>query len=692
MPFNVSINTLFNYYNTLNAKLQNGCNLELEIRAPVILEHEKNNMLTIGTITTPILSSSSYTLYYFSSPLSPSETYRSQSKTPIAYEKKSTIATALIPYKHSKNNYNNNHSKINSIKLSNNKNKSLYKSKIVLSTESLYTGRDLLYPLSLTASTQIKRLLINNTPKVEIIIRNNKNASIEIEFDPNSYDAALNEYYKYTSVPLWPQPQSAKPMQVSITTLARKLSSGFFYASAKADGIHVLIYMSVLPSISSPKYTAISDNGLIISSTQPIHCIPQLLSQNELVVLEGEYINQNKIYVYDVLMGNNAIYTTSKVLTYSERHAFAKQIISPPLIIKPIMQINTLEALASIRSLASTVPENDGFIITNNLTYSEKFKLKNTSTADLEYIGNSIFVAQNGTSLTLPLNNSLNNSLNVITLQKNEIYEINLETMSVMRNRPDKSIPNAVIPTYCPPDPLSILQSSMTLPYSRMLHNRIKNYLLSDLRYNSNISNPSLIDIGSAKLGDLSKWLHLNFNAIYAIDPSLDLSRLTNSILKSLNESNLESNLPKNQSKTKNKHNIYPYMCTASQFISIIDPKKIKNTYALSIFYVPWSNEFLYFIAYSKRTAIILMDRAHNYSTNSFSVKISNYTISLQLYGSITAESITEPIISINYIISSINQNFGILKSYTRIPIKFPNLFPINDKIFSSMYSAYIIF
>lgn len=618
-----------------------GVELELEMRAPVItgqIVKSKTNAadyVDIGCTRFEIDRYEEYDLYYFKQGgyTSSSDIFRSKTRSPFIYERKTRIHRTHL--------FNDTVT-------------------LELSIEKDIDARSIMYPLTFINKVHIVKAILHlpsmstlsSYIKCELIYRDGFNPTLEIEFIPSSYAEVINLYVNHIqTLPMWPPLSSNKPMQVSITELARKISSGLYTISPKADGEHAHMYLRLSLDINtnthirdSASFIIVSDSGSILHSygtytkvndynPNYIYGHTKLKSNTSLFILECEFVeiklnpddmlmkrettaNTYKIYIFDILKkygpsptltpinlkmeinenDNNNSFNSNNNYNYLKRMKYINELVSTLnityLYAKPIIHINSSDALEKldVKDLQLEVHENDGFIITNIYTSREKFKLKTINTADLVYINNGFYTSSSDSKLLIDVSKIKSNS--DIILEDNKIYEIDIDNHKIIRIRSDKHVPNAIMPTYCPPDSINVLKNSSSVPFARMCNNKYKYDLLRILfvHLSKQQYKYSLVDIGSGKLGDMNKWLTLKSNtsyikldndnnnnnnsncnkdcivikqeygcnSIYAIDPALSKTRWYDAIQNAYNTKGNSSNNSNNMSSQKLKFNFNP--------------------------------------------------------------------------------------------------------------------------------------
>ena len=476
----------------------------------------------------------------------------------------------------------------------------------VLSIEKKNTHFHLKIPLIESVKRYQERMLICESPLAEII-KYGDEYTLEIEYTSYSQLDKINKLIQKYNCPYYP---SKKPMEISINNLTKELldSPDSWYLSFKADGVHVLVIDDKI----------LYDNGKITD----LDGNNSSLLSNPKNVYEAEIMDNNKLLYFDCIMYNGELLTDKPLnyrLKYIDEQKWIKEYF--PLDFKNLCSI--LYYVPNFKS--------DGFIITNSFkTYKSKF----INTVDLRYKNGYLLLENEDISERVPRTK--------FDYKENVIYEFNIN-MELIRERNDKTIANYKFPYEN--NPLYNIAFGIGVPSLRVINNRIKFKLLSML------DSGTLVDIGSAKGGDMLKWLNLNFDTIYAVDPNINFRY----------------------------HNL--------KIIEIKEkvqdlPSFIKYDY-VSILFVPWDPYFTKIIANSKKSVIAIMDNPINYECPQFSCKISNNYVNLSIPGTVTAESINEKIYFIDDIIP---HNF----TYKKLDF---NMIPLlnQESILANFYSYYLI-
>lgn len=318
---------------------------------------------------------------------------------------------------------------------------------------------------------------------------------------------------------------------------------------------------------------------------------------NPVNVYEGEMMD-NEILLYDCLRyGNRCLLNC----VYSQRYEFI-----PTEKRKPIYKFNDLSQLKQFVDSHTDI-KNDGFIITNEYKRNLVYKSKHVSTVDLRYKNGYLFLENELESDRIP-----KTEYNYI---EDEIYEFDIN-MNLIKKREDKIFANYKMPY--DNNQLYNIVNSIGIPNLRVFNNKIKKELLDLLPENIN-----LLDIGSGKGGDINKWNR--FKKVYAVDPQLEMRTHLRNV------------------------------------IEIIDyPSTNLDYQAVSLFFVPWNDDFINIIAKAKYFVWICMDKPVDYECNAFSIKIIDNKIHLNIPNTETALNIIEDKIDVNKIINKLeNLNFS---------------------------------
>lgn len=363
---------------------------------------------------------------------------------------------------------------------------------IVLSVEQSFIQSDVKFPLIEVNKRKIYRKRISENPIVEIT-KCGYEFNLEIEFNINNW-FKVESIIKEWKLPYWP---SVKPMEISSTNLAKKLSYyNEWCISVKADGEHILIYENESEQI------LLHDNGFIsdIEGNEKDNIVPKN-------IYEAEIMEDKNILIFDCLMHN---YKNIMKLNYVERRKYID-----PTKKKDVMLFNSVYAIKSILYEPHKF-KSDGYIITNiknrNLVYKSKFN----NTVDLRFKNGYLLLENEKISDRVP-------KISDYDFKEDSIYEFDMN-MNLIKERKDKIAANYKFPY--DDNPIYKIVYGVGVPSLRCFHNKIKIELLSLL------PRTSLLDIGSGKGGDINKWYNLNFNKIYAIDPLLDLREHSKNVIE----------------------------------------------------------------------------------------------------------------------------------------------------------------
>lgn len=363
---------------------------------------------------------------------------------------------------------------------------------VVLSVEQSFIQSDVKFPLIEVNKRKIYRKRISEDPIVEIT-KCGHEFNLEIEFNINNW-FRVESIIKEWKLPYWP---SVKPMEISSTNLAKKLSYyNEWCISVKADGEHILIYENESEKV------LLHDNGFIsdIEGKEKENIMPKN-------IYEAEIMENKNILIFDCLMYN---YKNIMKLNYVERRKYID-----PIKKKDVMLFNSVYAIKSILYEPHKF-KSDGYIITNiknrNLVYKSKFK----NTVDLRFKNGYLLLENEKMSDRVP-------KISDYGFKEDSIYEFDMN-MNLIRERKDKTIANYKFPY--DDNPIYKIVYGIGVPSLRCFHNKIKIELLSLL------PKTSLLDIGSSKGGDINKWYNLNFNKIYAVDPILDLREHSKNVIE----------------------------------------------------------------------------------------------------------------------------------------------------------------
>lgn len=447
--------------------------------------------------------------------------------------------------------------------------------------------------------------------------------SLEIEYNKDTVDICYNTLIKYCSK-YW---KSKKPLDVYSSELLSKITNESYYISAKYDGIHITIF------IQDNNYIAINDSGKIIIK-QGI--ITNAFNNSEHII-EAEYID-NKVYIIDVLKYNNKDVRTHKYLSRLSNFKDNKF----NFLEKSISLINNYESFKLSYDLISNISvKKDGFILTNSKNYyNAVYKSKQIPTVDLQYLNGNFYLANELFSTRTNYEQEYFEGM---------IYEFDLN-MNFVRNRPDKINANYRMPVEI--DPISKIYNGIGVTCLRYHHNKVKLHMLNL----TNNYDKILLDCGSGLGSDYDKWVKLQYEKVYAIEPN----------------------------------NNFRIFCNKSLVVNVRD--NVQNIYnrlnynICSFFFVPWNNEFIEVMIKAKVVFLIIMDKAINYNCNSYNVKVLN-KIYLEIPETVTALNIIEEIPDKEYIINTMKNN-GFKVNELDIPMIWGSK---EEIILSKMYS-YLVF
>lgn len=445
---------------------------------------------------------------------------------------------------------------------------------IALSIEQSYNCSNTKLGLVKISERKICRQTIPTNPPTEITRVDNQ-FTVEIEFDITNY-MKIESMLKEWLLPYWP---SIKPMEISSVALAKKLSMSKEWAIAvKADGEHILIYEN------NDNKIFLYDNGLVTDEYGK-EC--DIITPT--VIYEAEIMDNKTILIYDCLKYNNK---NIMKLNYFQRRKYIYKNK------KDIIIFNSVYGLKAFIYEPHSF-KSDGYIITNIKNRNIVYKAKFINTVDLLY-KNGILYLENEIISDRKPNNEL------YPFKNNHIYEFDTN-MNLLRERKDKIIPNYKFPY--DDNPLYKIIYGIGIPSLRCYHNKIKFLLLSKL------PKEPLLDIGSAKGGDIDKWLKLSLPKIYAVDPYLSLRYHYDKIIEI---KDYAKNIPSSL--------VYS---------------------SISLLFVPWSDEFYSLIDKTNNLIMACMTDPINYECLSYSCEIVDNKIKLTIPETVTATVIQE--IKIDY-------------------------------------------
>lgn len=503
---------------------------------------------------------------------------------------------------------------------------------LVLSVEQTYTPSDFKLPIIKINSRTICRQIISTDPLVEIIKYKNE-YTLEIEFNLSNYKKVDNIIKNYSCI-YYP---SIKPKEISSVALARKLllynynidskynnvdsKYNAWIITPKADGIHVIVIEGEKSRI------LLFDNGTIRSINNKANR-KMILPIN---VFEAELMSNSSLLYYDCLIYNSKSIANKP---YLDRLDYCRK--DKKKILKETFKYSIPF------EFPKTNYEIDGFIILNNYNRNHVYKSKFKNTVDLRYKNGYLLLENEEISNRIPKDTNY-------LYENNEIYEF-YSDLSLLRKRDDKIIANYKFPY--DDNPLFKIINCIGIPTLRYLHNKIKLDLLSLL------PKSVLLDIGSAKGGDMNKWIDLGFNKVYAVDPLINFRSHNKKIIEIKdNVQNLPSNLH--------------YDC-------------------LSLFFVPWHNSFLPAILKAKNIVIAIMDNPISYSNDVFECSVNNTKnlVSLKIKETETAQNIIEPLTDYTKIFTILENNNYLIHSYKCDML---NILFKEESLLFSMYLYYEI-
>ncbi|PIA12623.1 hypothetical protein COEREDRAFT_84003 [Coemansia reversa NRRL 1564] len=498
-----------------------------------------------------------------------------------------------------------------------------------LSIEKTYTEFSFRNSLIPSITRTIRRKRIRNQPNIDITEENGI-FTVEIEFNNKNYNEIFDIIKSY-KVPFWPsiKPKETHSSEILGVVLSNRYFNYGWCISTKADGVHVLLYCY------NKNVIAIDDSGRIFNFCESVSL--QNIDESE-DVYEAELM-QNEILIFDCLKHNNKNVTE---YNYLERLRFVeldKYCTNKIMRVKPIHEfINFEQFCKAINNAQQDDVFSDGFILTSlGPRTSDVFKSKEKPTVDLLYSKGFLFLSSEKISTRVSKNDNY-------PFIENCIYEFSLD-LEPIKQRNDKIIPNYYIPPEV--NPFMKIAKSIGVPCLRYHHNKIKYILLQKLPKKS-----TLLDIGSGKGGDLSKWNHLHFSKVYAVDPDLELR-----------------NVPK-------------FVVPIKDYVQNIPPIQFD---CVSILFVPWNKDFLNIIEKAKYFILATMDYPSNYECNCFKCEVEDDNFKLHIPNSQTALDIQEKTIDIKKLIKYLNE-----KGWKYEEINFPLTFASEDeKILSNMYSFY---
>ncbi len=447
---------------------------------------------------------------------------------------------------------------------------------IHLSIEKQYPGRiaDIMVP---HITRYIQRKTIGKDP-LTVITYENGVFALEVEYNRETV-AKCKDIINSYMLPMWP---TAKPADAHASDFISNILRGKYCISVKADGEHVLVYAC------QDSWFYITDSGCIEGDR---------FFEEPDTIMEGELINKDEIYVYDVLRAN-AKDIRSETLS-KRREQF--RAVSPALRLKDIYPFSTYNGLVkAYKKCASSAlwppTPTDGIIMTSMGPYHDVvFKSKPIPTVDLQYVDGYLYLANEKSSNRMPAGN--------VHFENGKIYEFDMK-MNYIRAREDKNAPNTKMPVEV--DPLTNIVNGYGIPSLRYHHNYVKTLMLKLL------PKTVLLDVGSGYGGDIDKWDR--FEKVYAVDPELKLR-----------------STPKN---------VVPLRCRAQ------DIPDIKYE-SVSMFFVPWDIDILNVVVpeYVKVVMMIVMGDPKPISNHLYTIEVGD-DIRVNIPGTATAENIVENRIS----------------------------------------------
>jgi hypothetical protein len=347
---------------------------------------------------------------------------------------------------------------------------------IFISIEKQYHSKlpDILIP---RLTRKVERKIVNNNP-LTVINYENKVFTLEIEYDMSTVQECKDIIKSYF-LPMWPAP---KPIDAYASEFITKILNGKYCLSPKADGDHVVVYISF-----DDKSFYIKDNGCVVG---------QRFTEHPKVVMEGEFAD-GEIHLYDVMIANGEDITNLPLLQRREYY--------PQYHFKEIYPFTTYNTLVKAFKKCKADFSTDGIIMTSMGSYYDTvYKSKSVPTVDLQFIDGYLYLANEKISNRTPVGD--------VHFENGKIYEFDMK-MNYIRAREDKLIPNYKMPVEV--DPIVTIINGYGIPNLRHHHNHVKLEMLKLL------PQTTLLDIGSGYGGDISKWS--KFKKVYAVDPELNL-------------------------------------------------------------------------------------------------------------------------------------------------------------------------
>lgn len=355
---------------------------------------------------------------------------------------------------------------------------------IFISIEKQYHSKlpDILIP---RITRKVQRKIIKDKP-LTVINYENKVFTLEIEYDTSTVEEC-KEIIKSYHLPMWPAP---KPIDAYASEFISKMLHGKYCLSPKADGDHVVVYISF-----DDKSFYITDNGCVVG---------QRFTEHPKTVMEGEFAD-GEIHLYDVMIANGEDVTNLPLLKRREYY--------PQYHFKDIHVFTTYNTLVKAFKKCKANFSTDGVIMTSMGSYYDTvYKSKSIPTVDLQYIDGYLHLANEKTSNRLPAGD--------VHLENGKIYEFDMK-MNYIRAREDKIIPNYRMPVEV--DPIVNIVNGYGIPNLRYHHNYVKLKMLKLL------PQTTLLDIGSGYGGDIDKWNE--FKKVYAVDPELNLRSKSKNVI-----------------------------------------------------------------------------------------------------------------------------------------------------------------
>lgn len=528
-----------------------------------------------------------------------------------------------------------------------------------LSVEKSYTRYSFKHPLVMANIRTIRRERIQDKPIIDITEENGI-FTVEIEFDFSNYYNVADIIESYR-IPFWP---STKPKETHTSEILDAISKSSLKGciSAKADGVHVLLYclgQEIVAIDDSGKIINLSrslvisrDNDLLSLQSKDNPSLSDLQSDNNIFIkaeniYEAEMMDNDQILVFDCMRNNN---DCVERLCYNERLRLV-DVDKYRISIKPIHEFDNFNQFCkSIVAAQNDDIASDGVVLTGlGPRSSNVFKSKEKPTVDMLYSKGYLFLSSERTSTRVC------KDLNYPFVE-GCIYEFSLD-LTPIKLRKDKITPNYYIPPEV--DPLTRIAKTEGIPCLRYHHNRIKQQLLQKLPKGS-----TLIDIGSGKGGDIKKWESLQFSKVYAVDPKLELKTV-----------------PKNVIPIKDYVNNIPSV----EFDCV------------SIFYVPWDDIFLDLVKKAKHFVLATMDKPQTYKCKSFECDVNQNEVKLHIPNMSMSDEgqimmynldIQENIIDIKKTIKYLNEEGWVFEKLECSP----SFASYDEIVLSKMYSYYYFY